>query len=165
MEEAKKFTNMNMEEEQYINRNDLLTDYDRIIDELFGDIQKLKKEVKDLQAELAYYRGVAEHLGAEKAVSQRDKMIKESEEIEQILGKALGYPWYKDDPKNFPNATEADGVCIAPNTAASLAMHAADKIKMLDIREQDKQKIIDEQREEIAKLKESVEYYIDFLHL
>ena len=165
MEEAKKFTNMNMEEEQYINRNDLLTDYDRIIDELFGDIQKLKKEVKDLQAELEYYRGVAEHLGAEKAVSQRDKMIKESEEIEQILGKALGYPWYKDDPKNFPNATEADGVCIAPNTAASLAMHAADKIKMLDIREQDKQKIIDEQREEIAKLKESVEYYIDFLHL
>ena len=92
-------------------------------------------------------------------------LIKESQEIEQILGKALGYPWYKDDPKNFPTATEADGVCVAPNTAASLAMHAADKIKMLDIREQDKQKIIDEQREEIAKLKESVEYYIDFLHL
>ena len=132
MEEAKKFTNMNMEEEQYINRNDLLTDYDRIIDELFGDIQKLKKEVKDLQAELEYYRGVAEHLGAEKAVSQRDKMIKESEEIEQILGKALGYPWYKDDPKNFPNATEADGVCVGPNTAASLAMEAADMIKNLE---------------------------------
>ena len=123
-----------------------------------------KKEIIDLQAELEYYRGVAEHLGAEKAVSQRDKMIKESEEIEQILGKALGYPWYKDDPKNFPNATEADGVCIAPNTAASLAMHAADKIKMLDIREQDKQKIIDEQREEIARLKESVEYYADMMY-
>ena len=146
MEEAKKFTNMNMEEEQYINRNDLLTDYDRIIDKLFGDIQKLKDiQTKDKKAILA--------------------LIKESQEIEQILGKALGYPWYKDDPKNFPTATEADGVCVAPNTAASLAMHAADKIKMLDIREQDKQKIIDEQREEIAKLKESVEYYIDFLHL
>ena len=135
-----------MEEEQYINRNDLLTDYDRIIDKLFGDIQKLKDiQTKDKKAILA--------------------LIKESQEIEQILGKALGYPWYKDDPKNFPTATEADGVCVAPNTAASLAMHAADKIKMLDIREQDKQKIIDEQREEIAKLKESVEYYIDFLHL
>ena len=128
-----------MDEEQYINVTDQLTAYDRTIDKLFGDIQKLKEV--------------------------RDKMIKESQEIEQILGKALGYPWYKDDLKNFPNATEADGVCIAPNTAASLAMHAADKIKMLDIREQDKQKIIDEQREEIAKLKESVEYYIDFLHL
>ena len=59
-------------------------------------------------------------------------LIKESQEIEQILGKALRYPWYKDDPKNFPNATEADGVCVAPNTAASLAMHAADKIKELE---------------------------------
>ena len=90
---------------------------------------------------------------------------KELGKIEQILGKALGYPWYKDDLKNFPNATESDGVCVGDHTAWSLAMHAADKIKMLDIREQDKQKIIDEQREEIAKLKESVEYYIDFLHL
>jgi hypothetical protein len=112
-----------MEEEQYINRDQLLKDYAAIV----------------------------------------DKCRKESEEIEQILGKALGYPWYKDDPKNFPNATEADGVCVAPNTAASLAMHAADKIKMLDIREQDKQKIIDEQREEIARLKESVEYYSDMM--
>ena len=59
-------------------------------------------------------------------------LIKESQEIEQILGKALRYPWYKDDPKNFPNATEADGVCVAPNTAASLAMEAADMIKNLE---------------------------------
>jgi hypothetical protein len=94
-----------MEEEQYINVTDQLTDYDRTIDKLFGDIQKLKEV--------------------------RDKMIKESQEIEQILGKALGYPWYKDDPKNFPNATEADGVCVAPNTAWSLALCAADKIRDL----------------------------------
>ena len=114
-----------MDEEQYINRNDLLKDYASII----------------------------------------DKYRKESEEIEQILGKALGYPWYKDDPKNFPNATEAGGVCVGDHTAWSLAVCASHKIKMLEIRELDKQKIIDEQREEIAKLKESVEYYIDFLHL
>lgn len=31
---------------------------------------------------------------------------------QQIAGKALGYPWYKDDQKNFPGATEKDGVCI-----------------------------------------------------
>ena len=142
-----------MDEEQYINVTDKLTDYDRI-----SDIQKLKKEVKDLQAELEYYRGVAE------SSLSKDKMIKESQEIEQILGKALGYPWYKDDPKNFPNATEADGVCVGDHTAWSLAMCAADKIKMLEIREQDKQKIIDEQREEIAKLKESVEYYADMMY-
>jgi hypothetical protein len=94
-----------MDEEQYINVTDQLTDCDRTIDKLFGDIQKLK--------------------------DVRDKMIKESQEIEQILGKALGYPWYKDDPKNFPNATEADGVAVGDHTAWSLAIEAADKIKEL----------------------------------
>jgi hypothetical protein len=71
-------------------------------------------------------------------------LIKESDEIAQVLGKALGYPWYKDDPKNFPNATEADGVCVGDHTAWSLAMCAADKIKELE---------------------DKVEHYIDFLHL
>ena len=59
------------------------------------------------------------------------KYKKEMEEIEQILGKALGYPWFKDDQCNFPNATEADGVAVGDHTAWSLAMCAADKIKEL----------------------------------
>jgi len=49
-----------MDEEQYINRNDLLKDYARIID-------AQKKEIEYLHTELEYYRGVAEHLGAEKS--------------------------------------------------------------------------------------------------
>ena len=61
-----------------------------------------------------------------------DKSRQESEEIEQILGKALGYPWFKDDPKNFPTATEEDGVCVGDHTAWSLAMLAADRIKELE---------------------------------
>jgi hypothetical protein len=93
-------------EEQYINRDQLLKDYATIIDGGIDDILKLKRV--------------------------RDKMLEEFHQIEQILGKALGYPRYKDDPKNFPNATEADGVCVAPNTAASLAMEAADRIKNLE---------------------------------
>lgn len=64
-------------------------------------------------------------------LGQLRKYQEEESKIEQILGKALGYPWYKDDPKNFPNATEADGVCVGDNTAWSLAMEAADKIKEL----------------------------------
>lgn len=92
--------------------------------------QRIKAEI--LEEELEYYRGVAEQLGAEKAVSQRDKVLEEFHQIEQILGKALGYPWYKDDLKNFPDATEADGVCIGAETAWSLAMIAADKIKQLE---------------------------------
>ncbi len=50
---------------------------------------------------------------------------KENHEIEQILGKALGYPWFKDDQKNFPDATEVDGVCIGDHVPATLAMEAA----------------------------------------
>jgi hypothetical protein len=60
--------------------------------------------------------------------------LTELEKIEQILGKALGYPWYKDDPDIFPKATEADGVCVGVETAWSLAMIAADKIKELEER-------------------------------
>ena len=65
------------------------------------------------------------------AFSTIRKYKKESEEIEQILGKALGYPWFKDDQCNFPNATEADGVAIGDHTAWSLAHQAADKIESL----------------------------------
>lgn len=56
----------------------------------------------------------------------------ELKEIEQILGKALGYPMRKDDQKNFPGATEADGVCVGDNTACSLANEAAKRIEDLE---------------------------------
>jgi len=118
-------------EDRHMTRDQLLKDYAAIIDGGINDILRLKRV--------------------------RDKMLEEFHQIEQILGKALGYPWFKDDPKNFPNATEADGVCVGPNTAASLAMHAADRIKMMDIREQDKQKIIDEQKKEIKELQQQLD--------
>jgi hypothetical protein len=62
---------------------------------------------------------------------QKDKMLKEFNNIEQILGKALGYPWFKDDPENFPEATEETGVCVGEHVAVTLALEAADKIKEL----------------------------------
>jgi hypothetical protein len=65
------------------------------------------------------------------AILQNEKYKKEMVEIEQILGKTLGYPWFKDDQCNFPNATEADGVAVGEHTAWSLAIEAADKIKEL----------------------------------
>lgn len=52
-------------------------------------------------------------------------------EIEQILGKVLGYPWYKDDQKNFPGATEADGVCVGEHLPVTLAVEAAKEIERL----------------------------------
>ena len=53
---------------------------------------------------------------------------KESLEIEQVLGKALNYPWFKDDKKNFPDATEEHGVCVGDHVAITLAMQAAENI-------------------------------------
>lgn len=52
-------------------------------------------------------------------------------EIEQTLGKALGYPWYKDDQKNFPGSTEKDGVCVGEHVAESIASEAANRIEKL----------------------------------
>jgi len=53
------------------------------------------------------------------------KSLTELAEIEQIAGKALDFPWYKDDQKNFPGSTEADGVCTGCHTAASIVEELA----------------------------------------
>lgn len=61
----------------------------------------------------------------------RESHIWACHEVEQILGKALGYPWYKDDQKNFPGTTEADGVCFGEHVPETLAQEAAQKIRTL----------------------------------
>lgn len=48
--------------------------------------------------------------------------------IGQALGGALDFPWYKDDPENFPDATEKDGVCVGDETPETLAQLAAQLI-------------------------------------
>jgi hypothetical protein len=53
---------------------------------------------------------------------------RECNEVEQTLGAALGMPWFKDDQKNFPGATEADGVCVGEHIPATIAMEAAQMI-------------------------------------
>jgi hypothetical protein len=54
---------------------------------------------------------------------------KMNDEVSQTLGKALGYPWFKDDKENFPDATEKDGVCVGDHVAESLASEAAAKLR------------------------------------
>ena len=44
---------------------------------------------------------------------------------QQIAGKALGYPAYKDDQKNFPGATEKDGVCIGEHVEETIVQELA----------------------------------------
>ena len=38
------------------------------------------------------------------------------------------YPWFKDDRKNFPGATEEHGVCVGEHVAETIASEAANKI-------------------------------------
>lgn len=59
-------------------------------------------------------------------------MQKELQEIDQILGKALSYPRYCDDQKNFPGTTNDDGVCTGDATPAVLAIMAAARIEELE---------------------------------
>lgn len=56
-----------------------------------------------------------------------DGFRREQNDIEQTCGKALGYPRFCDDQKNFPGSTEADGVCIGDHVAASIAAELAGK--------------------------------------
>lgn len=46
-------------------------------------------------------------------------------ECEQIAGKALGYPWFKDDQANFPGATEEAGVCIGEHVGDTIVAELA----------------------------------------
>ena len=60
-----------------------------------------------------------------------DAYYAQSNYIEQTLGRALGYPWYKDDQKNFPGSTDEDGVCVGDHVAESIAAEAAHRIELL----------------------------------
>lgn len=66
----------------------------------------------------------AESAGAA-LVNFRLACSKQDSEIQQILGKALGYPAFMDDQANFPGATEADGVAVGEHVAVTLAVEAA----------------------------------------
>lgn len=58
----------------------------------------------------------------------RKVCIQTEHEVQQILGKALGYPWFKDDQRNFPGTTEEHGVCVGDHVAATLATEAAERL-------------------------------------
>lgn len=58
-------------------------------------------------------------------------MDKVSSDVCQTLGKVLGYPWFRDDPANFPTATEADGVCVGEHVPETIAAEAAKEIVRL----------------------------------
>lgn len=99
--------------------------------------QWASEEIAAAEQTVEYWREKCEIMQGEhnaleaKVRDLKDGAIKSANEIEQTLGIALGYPWYKDDFKSFPNATVADGVCVGDNVPESLAAEAADRIQSL----------------------------------
>ena len=56
---------------------------------------------------------------------ERDGYQKHLRACEQIAGKALGYPWFKNDQANFPGTTEAEGVCIGEHVGDTIVEELA----------------------------------------
>jgi hypothetical protein len=81
----------------------------------------------DCLAELRLERHLLE-ARLSQALEERDGYVRECYEVEQTLGKALGYPWFKDDQKNFPGTDVADGVCVGEHTPGTIAAEAATKL-------------------------------------
>src|SRR3990167_5043212 len=67
----------------------------------------------------------------QQAVSERDdvrRRLADAEARIQTLREAID----KDDQKNFPGATEADGVCVGEHVAASIAAEAARRVREVE---------------------------------
>ena len=86
----------------------------------------ISQRCRDLRALLASHDDLAAEVERLRRACAAEEL-----DIQQTLGKALRYPWFKDDPKNFPGATEKDGVCVGGHVAASLADEAAKRIESL----------------------------------
>lgn len=88
-------------------------------------------------------------------------VAEQNHEIEQILGKALGYPKYVDDQKNFPDAT-GDEVCVGEHTAETIATEAAAKIEKLKAMSVITHVIeVEKQRDKLQAFKDYVHKWLD----
>ena len=107
----------------YVYARDHASDLQKMLVEAIGKQRQLECTVGDLDAQI---QALTAEMETNKAAREAYKAsFAESVAslcwVEQVLGKALGYPRYKDDAKHFPDATESDGVCVGDNTAESLA--------------------------------------------
>lgn len=65
--------------------------------------------------------------------------------VEQLAGKALNYPYYYKDKKNFPDATKKDGVCIGEHVPVTIVDELVGEFKR--------------QKKKIKKLKKKLKKY------
>jgi hypothetical protein len=113
--------------------------------ELETEVARLKSDLSEAQEEWSEERRLRISQEAEVA-RLRDALSKQDDEISQTLGKALGYPWFKDDQKSFPGATEDNGVCVGDEVAETLAIAAVLQLEALRRRVSDLERERDEAR-------------------
>lgn len=97
-----------------------MTNIDKILEDVDENEWMKSETVKALAKEVRRLRADIDRL--------RLACSKANDEVCQTLGKALGYPRFKDDQKNFPGATEVDGVCVGDHVAESIADEAVQRI-------------------------------------
>ena len=115
------------------------------------EIDGRKEQIEELTIQCNIKSKRISELEAEIARLHRDYYAYEHE-IQQLLGKALGWPWYKDDQKNFPGATEADGVFVGEHVAVTSAAEIAEAyVKTLDrLKELEQTKVLTPQFESLT---------------
>lgn len=82
-------------------------------------------------------------------------------DVQQTLGKVLGYPWFKDDQKNFPGATEDNGVCVGDHVAESIAVEAAAEIEKLQADWETARDAHDRRAAEVVQLRAALREIVD----
>lgn len=107
-----------------------LTDRPNRFQALAADVPALLAHARALSVMIEGLKVLTEERSAENK-KLRDARSRLNDEVMQTLGKALGYLWYKDDPVNFPNATEANGICPGDMVAEAMAEQAANRIREL----------------------------------
>lgn len=113
-----------------------------IIARLLDESEKAQRKGHLILAEVC--RDASDRLGLviEDHNNLRAGYSKMNDEVCQRLGKALGYPWFKDDQQNFPNATEENGVCTGEHVAESIAAEAASWILKVEAELNDLKKYV-----------------------
>lgn len=98
-----------------------------------GELVEREKAALDVLAAQGQAADALDEVDRLRAAEGRLRLacVKTNDDICQTIGKALGYPWFKDDHKNFPFADEANGVCVGDHVAESIAAEAADEIARL----------------------------------
>ncbi len=100
------------------------------VEEYSKQLQEWEKITADLTAALQESGKVIDKQRSKiEGLTAQNTALKHADRTtKQTLGKALGYPWWKD---SYADMTASDGVCVNAKTSESLAMEAAAEIARL----------------------------------